>query len=206
MRLIHQQTQQIVTLAELNDVIRLANVDDIAQHGYLVIQRTTPPTPNMIQSVTEGQPVFNGTDWVETWVVNDLTTNLSQQELATLHDKILTIRKQELASLRYDKEVTNLTVNGMTIMGDRESRNTLLSALTVMTAGMISSIDWKMANGWVTIDTATITVLSNISCNYVKQCFSIERYHSEILVTLTDIHDLVDYDMTTNWPSTTFTL
>lgn len=111
-------------------------------------------------------------------------------------------RLAELAALRYEMETAGIEVGGASIETDRDSQALITGAWSISQINPAVLIDWKTASGaWVQIDAATITGIAGAVASHVQTCFSQERVHAEAIGALTTAEAVMDYDMTTGWPS-----
>lgn len=108
-------------------------------------------------------------------------------------------RKAELAAHRYKIETAGITINGAETRTDRESQAALTSAWVQVQIDPAALIDWKGANGWTTIDKATVELLAGAVGNHVQQAFSREKLHSDAIDALDTIDAVAEYDITTGW-------
>lgn len=83
-----------------------------------------------------------------------------------------TDKKAELATARYAEEVGGITVNGVAIKTDRESRYCLDSVRDDLVSGMYSSTKFKTADGeWIDVTAATIAPVHEAVHGHVRTCF-----------------------------------
>lgn len=151
----------------------------------------TPPAYNpMTHTLAVATPVLPGA----TAVPYTLTL---RQPADVFADKLA-----QLAALRYEKETAGITIAGATIKTDRESQATVASAYTSMKNGLLAQVDWKAANGWVTITLAQLEPIAQAVAAHVQACFSRERELTNTLQAIVDNPVVVaNYDITTGWPA-----
>ena len=75
---------------------------------------------------------------------------------------------------RRTKENGGITVSGVTIQTDTETRASLLGAVQLNT-----SIDWKTDAGFVTLTAAQIAGIATAVGEHIQKCFSAEKAVSE---------------------------
>lgn len=113
------------------------------------------------------------------------------------------VLKAQVAAYRYDREIAGINLNGIEILTDRQSQSKVAEAYILLKHGLIASIDWKSASGWIMLDLAFMEGIATIVGMYIQQCFSAEKAHSLAIDALT-LEEAPTYDVTANWPDTTF--
>lgn len=116
-----------------------------------------------------------------------LASTLDQAKLA-LHETV--------TAMRWEKETAGITVNGVRVLTGIEDQNRIASVLAVGPA----SVDFKAANGWVTLTLAQLQQIADAIGAHVQACFTAERAHHEAIDALTDMAAAQAYDVTTGWP------
>lgn len=122
---------------------------------------------------------------IVSWTEEEITQDLEARKTAKL---------AELAQLRFEKETGGVTVNGTVIRTDRESQAVISGAYNAMQIDPTRVIDFKGVNGWVKLDSAAVTVVSEAVADHVQACFTRER---ELVLALGDD---INTDITTGWP------
>jgi hypothetical protein len=85
-------------------------------------------------------------------------------------------RLAEIAAWRYQKEVSGITYNNAQINTDRESQAQITSAYTGLKNGLLTSVNWKAANGqWVEMTLTAIEPIAGAVANHVQSCFNAEK-------------------------------
>lgn len=87
-----------------------------------------------------------------------------------------------IKAYRRAKENGGITVSGVTVQTDTESRASLLGAVQLNT-----SIDWKTPNGFVTLTAQQISDIATAVGSHVQKCFSAEK-------TVTEAHEQTPYE------------
>lgn len=83
---------------------------------------------------------------------------------------------EDLASIRYVKEVSSIVWNGNTFETDRESQSKYSSTLIMFTAGSITTVSWKTATGsFVDLTKDNFTNLCGAIFAYIQNCFANEK-------------------------------
>lgn len=89
-------------------------------------------------------------------------------------------RLQELADHRWQIETSGVELpGGARILTDRESQAQLTSAYQSLSMPFVESIDWKAADGWVTVSEAELRPIAQAVAQHVQACFKAERQVSE---------------------------
>lgn len=115
----------------------------------------------------------------------DLTTpgiirQFTNAEWAELIKQRRALRLQELADHRWQIETGGVTLpDGSRILTDRESQAQLTSAYQSLSMPFVESIDWKAAEGWVTVSEAELRPIAQAVAQHVQGCFKAERQVSE---------------------------
>jgi len=106
-----------------------------------------------------------------------------QEDVRTPLERAKDEKKAVIAAWRFSQETKGIMVAGAKILTDRESQSTINGALVSLREGLISSVDWKAANGqFVQLTLAEITVVAQAVARHVQACFTTEAQ----LVSLVD--------------------
>lgn len=116
-------------------------------------------------------------------------------------DEVKSRKISELASYRYQKETSGITVNGAMIRTDEYSQGKINGAWSTAQINPAVLIDFKGANGWVKISAAEITAIAGAVSAHVQACFSTERVHADAIAALETSEEVAAYDLTTGWPA-----
>lgn len=85
-------------------------------------------------------------------------------------------KKAEIASWRYTEETKGVALNGSTIKTDRESQATISGAYSSLKDGLITSVDWKTADGsFVTLGVTEIAAIAQAVAQHVQGSFTAEK-------------------------------
>lgn len=107
-----------------------------------------------------------------------------------------------LADLRFRKETAGIVVGGVGIKTDRESQALISGAYSSLKNGLLTSIDWKGATGWVTVTLAQLEPIAQAVANHVQACFTRERQHNDAIQAVVNNQvQVAAYDITTGWPA-----
>lgn len=141
---------------------------------------TTPrPDPE------EYYPTHNGTTW-------------------QLHDDALSMRREELANLRWEKLAEGATVDGVLMHADRDSLNAMAGYMSEEIKKTITQVRWKCKDGvWRTYTLQEFSPVYAALKAHEKACFDHESDLSEDLETAGDT--LLTVDITAGWPANVLT-
>lgn len=125
----------------------------INEHGYVnAFHAPEPPTRDTRYIIVD--PV------VKTISIDD----------AELKDRL----KAALNTHRYNVEVGGITVGGVPVQTDRESRANLIAARIKASEDALYTVKWKTSNGFVTLDATTITAAADAVADHVQLCYATE--------------------------------
>lgn len=115
-------------------------------------------------------PVWDGT----VWAVHDLS------EFEPTLEDLKETKMAELAQARWEQETGGLTLpDGTVLKTDRESQSLLTGASLFALQNASSTVEWKGANGWVTLTATEIMQIATLVRNHVQAQFSKERDYAE---------------------------
>lgn len=107
-------------------------------------------------------------------LVNGVLVDLTAAEIAARNAEIATANAADvtahIANYRRIRENGGITLNGVTVKTDQESRANLLGARDLNT-----SIDWKTKNGFVTLTAEQIAAIATAVGVHIQKCFSAEK-------------------------------
>ena len=106
-----------------------------------------------------------------------------------------------VAALRYQKETNGIMVNGSFIATDRESQAQIMGVYTALKNNMISSVNFKTLNGWVTLDSTSVVTIVMAVVTHVQLCFSTEYQMTNTINGLTTIAAVNSYNINVGWPA-----
>lgn len=85
-------------------------------------------------------------------------------------------KASEISSWRYMLEVGGVSLNGVKVKTDRESQATINGAYTSLANGLLTSIDWKTADGsFVQLTLAEMSAVAQAVAQHVQTSFSREK-------------------------------
>lgn len=131
----------------------------------------------------------------------DLTTpgiirEINEVDWAKLIEQRREVRLQELADHRWQVETGGVALpDGARILTDRESQAQLTSAYQSLSMPFVESIDWKAADGWVTVTEAELRPIAQAVAQHVQGCFKAERQVSEQIAAAESAEALYGIDI-----------
>lgn len=164
---------------------------DLAEFGIVEVAQAEPPEYNpLTHTVSEGQPALVNGVWTQQW-------ELQEKDLAQI--------KVELAALatehRWLIETGGLTLpNGVEIKTGTDDQTRITSVIANARLAGVTSVDFKAANGWITLSITEIESIAAAVALHVQACFAAERAHHET-INSSDYPDLLGYDVEKFWPS-----
>ena len=125
-------------------------------------------------------------------------------------DETKSQRYTDVYNLRKEKEEQGIYVDGMYVDITEKGRLNMLSTLSAYQQGLLPQdqpVKWKTGHGeFVEITYDQLKQISQFVAYYLEKLFEIEHYHDDEISKLTTVEDVLNYDITTNWPSNQFTL
>lgn len=111
-------------------------------------------------------------------MVNGELVELTQAEIDQRNTEAAASQAQAVTERikSYRREIENggITVNGVDIQTDVESRASLLGAVQLN-----RNIDWKTRKGFVSVSPAQVSALATAVGDHVQKCFTAEKVVSE---------------------------
>lgn len=105
-----------------------------------------------------------------------------------------------LSSIRYEKEIGGLDIDGLFFATDRESVSILNSALTSIQNGFATEIEWKTSTGsFVKLTKEMLYDISKKIFEHIQNCFKVESMHIDNINLLTTKKDVESYDIESGW-------
>lgn len=100
--------------------------------------------------------------------------------------------EQRLADIRFRVETGGLTLGGQSINTDRESQSQLSNAYQALAQPLVSRVDWKGPDGWVTVTAEQLKPIAGAVAVHVQGCFTAERQTAEALFAERDLEALIE--------------
>jgi len=88
--------------------------------------------------------------------------------------------KSYAAAVRYRKETSSTTVNGIILLTDRESQTMIIGAVVAAMRDPSFTVRWKVADGsFMVLDAPTIIAIGTAMSAFIEACFSAEAHVAE---------------------------
>ncbi len=149
----------------------LEAVEETYSDHEIDLKNYSPPFGRTFTEPTEYDPatqipVWNGVEWI----VRELS------EFEPTLDEVKAEKIAELAQTRWEQETGGLTLpDGTEIKTDRESQALLTGASLYALQNATATVEWKGANGWVTLTASQIQAIAMAVRNHVQSAFSKEK-------------------------------
>lgn len=122
-------------------------------------------------------------------------------------EDVLKAKREDLASLRYQKETAGIDVNGIVVKTDRQSQAMItgasLAAKLAIDEEEPFEIKWLSESGPVILNAQEVIGLAQAVRAHVQACFDNQIDHLDELHQLSQsgtAQDIIDYDIQTGWP------
>lgn len=110
---------------------------------------------------------------------------------------------------RWDVETSGITLaTGVRVATGIDDQNRITSVVANAERAGLQEVDFKAAEGWVTVTLAELQSIATAVAQHVQACFSAERVHHEAVDALALIADpqerqaaLDAYDVSQGWPA-----
>ncbi len=138
----------------------------------------------------DGDPFFDGQVYV--------------QEIATVTRPLEVARaevKRRATAHRWAVETGGISVaNYGRVLTGIEDQNRIATAIQGCTSANIQEVDFKGADGWVSITREMLTQISVLIAEHVQLCFTRERELHEAADACTDVSMLAAINIEADWP------
>lgn len=134
-----------------------------------------------------------------TFTVNQNTVTVNNIIEEIPRSVVLKTKLKELADFRYNYETSGLEVGGSIIRSDRESQAQITGAYNAAKNGLFTTMQFKAATGWVTLDAATMITIGEAMYTHVQWCFVRESQLSDIISNLQTSKEIAEFEIQENW-------
>lgn len=177
----------------------IPNIDN-----WISYEQTDRPQINKVQTAEEIAPLFDET-------INEageiIYSNGRQQwSISTkeITNEIIQIIKKELKDKVTEKrwlvESDGITfLNGVKAKTAKDDQDRILSVIINAERNGIKEIDFKAESGWFKISIFALKQLAKELASFVQFCFSTEKIHHGKIDNLTEINDIISYDINDGW-------
>ena len=115
-------------------------------------------------------------------------------------ESIRDMLKQRVAAKRYSVETGGLIFAGQRIMTDDRSQAKILAVRVRAMTDAAYTVNWKTAEGFVTLNAAQIISMSDAVAAHVQACFDAEMDHASAIDELSSVAEAELYDINSGWP------
>ena len=174
--------------------LRLMGVTEgeaISALGLSLLRYVMPAYDSGLYTVAPaGDPFFDGQTYV--------------QEVATVARPLEVARaevKRRATAHRWAVETGGISVaNYGRVLTSIEDQNRIATAIQGCTSANIQEVDFKGADGWVSITREMLTQISVLIAEHVQLCFTRERELHEAAEACTDVPALAAINIEADWP------
>jgi len=178
---------------ELNAILGATLSNDVFRNGtahlFGLYSLDEPSPPEGKMAVGEKSETFDGAKVTRaaTWQDDpDYVAPITYTPLELMKQ----VKRQELASARYEEEVGGLDVNGVTVATDRESQTKLVAARIVAKEDPEYTLTWKADNGFVMLTSPTIIFLADAVLVFIKGLFEKEAMKDAAVTAALTVEDV----------------
>jgi hypothetical protein len=129
-----------------------------------------------------------------------MSGNIDWSSLSTAATKAAAVKQaaiDNIAARRYAAETAGVTINGMQVATDRDSRALITGAALSAFIDSTYVCRWKTPEGFIDLDAPTLIFISQSLRDYVQACFDRE----EALQLLVEKGTYKEYLLEKGWPS-----
>ena len=83
-------------------------------------------------------------------------------------------KKEQIASDRYDDEISGIEVNGVKINTERDSQALITGAALAAMRDNSYTLKWKSENGFIELNSEQVIAMANLVREHVQNCFNRE--------------------------------
>lgn len=117
-------------------------------------------------------------------------------------DEVKTFLKSAVAEKRLDVETAGVAIaDGIRIGTDKTDQASVTGAMMTLQLGFVTVIDWKGANGWVSVTLEQLTPIAQAVASHVQACFTAEKAKCDEIDAATTIAELEQIDLDAGWPT-----
>ena len=125
------------------------------------------------------------------------TANISYLPL----NQVKSIRLDELADTRWNHQIAGMDFNGVFIQTDDTTALKILGCRVAVDVDPTLTFKWKTPAGFVELNHDYIVAISDGVRGHIQACFDNENFHLDAIDALTTPEEVINYDLTTGWPS-----
>lgn len=108
--------------------------------------------------------------------------------MALTLDQVKVAAKGRLAATRFSRETGGITVNGTSILTDRDTQDALDRIFSCYDRQLISgAIDFRMPGGWASMTEPQLRAIAGLIAQHVQACWSAQRVAEEAVDAATTV-------------------
>jgi hypothetical protein len=192
-------TMNDVRAAKPNAIISLDPSDaDLAAMGFGRVVATSPAAHNAVtHGAREIAPALIEGKYVQQWEIYALDFSTVAARMAEAKAELV----DQATAKRWEIETGGIILaNGIQVKTSVEDQNRISSVIVNASRAGLTSVDFKSADGWVTVSVAQLEAIADAIALHVQQCFSAERAHHDAIEQLATPEAVASYDVNAGWP------
>jgi len=162
--------------------------EELKTHGWYPVIEVNSQYDPRYQTRSKSQLDFDGEQITATYVVTDIP-------IETVREKKI----KELAQKRWEVETSGIDLGDSTILTDRESQAQISSAYAAAKNGLLTSLNFKSANGWIVLTSEQMIYIGEAVYTHVQNCFNKEKEHYDNIMNLQTSLEIVEYNIEEGW-------
>ena len=99
-------------------------------------------------------------------------------------------KKAEIASDRYDDEISGIEVDGVRINTERDSQALITGAALAAMRDNTYTLKWKSEDGFIMLDANSVINIANLVREHVQECFNREAECRELIDSCDNLESL----------------
>ena len=160
--------------------------------GYAQVVTVPQPEVDFYHAAHELPPALVEGVWTQQWEVVEVQRTLEDARAEV---------KRRVTAHRWAVETGGISVaNCGCVLTSIEDQNRIATAIQGCTSANIQKVDFKGADGWVSITRGMLTQISVLIAEHVQLCFTRERELHEAADACTDVAMLVAINIEDGWP------
>ena len=93
----------------------------------------------------------------------------------------LRAEREDIPRQRFEMETAGVEFNGYILKTDRDSQQLLDSTINAIRRGLVTSVNWKCANGWMVMDATNIDAIELLVLTHIQTAFAWEKSQTEAI-------------------------
>lgn len=110
--------------------------------------------------------------------------------------------RAQLAQRRWEVETSGITlISGLRVLTGRSDRDGITSLILSSEAAGITAVDFKAADGWVSLNLDGVRYIARAIAVHIQACFTAERNISAAISALDSLAAADAFDVSAAWPA-----